>query len=118
MGAIDGSLRSDELRFQPKHQAGFSLTSMQTTFQLLLRQERSEIRNSAPEKTGQHCHGRTAGTQLPRRDLQQPDLPTVGVEQQKPTGTDRSQLPTHLIHKLEKQISRQRQGAWESLVFR
>ena len=118
MGSIQGARRPDQLRFQLKHQTGFSLTGMQTAFQLLFRKQRRKVRDPAPQKTRQHGHGRAAGTKLARCDLQQADLSTMGVEQQQPARTEGSQLPAHLIHKLEKQISAQRQSAGKHLMFR
>ena len=91
---------------------------MQTILQLICREQISEPFHSTPEETRQHSHRRTALPQLPGRDLQQGDLPTVGVEQHQATPSHASQLLAQLHDQGDQQVRGQAEGAWKRLVFR
>jgi len=115
---VAGALRSDEFRCQGQHETGFREPCVKPVLELLTWDEILKPRDTTPEKTRQDGHRWGADRQFASGGLQQPDLPTVGVEQHQSLRPLVRKLLPHLDDQADQQISTETQGSRESSMFR
>jgi len=115
---VTGALRSNEFRSKSQHEAGFREPCMKSVLQLLTRDEILEPRDTTPQETGQHGHCWGTDRQFASSGLQQPDLPTMGVEKDQSLRPLVCKLLPHLDDQAEQQIGTETQGSRKSSMFR